>query len=154
MAKTESIGDNSSIFFDDCFTSTSNGGASISDSMSTLSLNLYDEDVPEMFWDWEPNLEPILSRRSVVNVVKQHSDKNYTFTKDQTRDIDRTNANLMQRIIKAKSSPATISKDLPKTTDMVASAAINRKKKQREIDRTNELLRNKLQAISNKKSKK
>lgn len=81
------------------------------------------------------------------------STKNYTFTDDQLRDIHRSNACLMDRLQKVKRSKSTTAANAPVAPVAVASATINRQKKEREIQRTNSILMAKLEAIARKKSK-
>lgn len=80
--------------------------------------------------------------------------RNYTFTDGQLRDIQRTNACLMDKLQRAKRSNSTSAANVPIVPVAVASATINRQRKAREIHRTNSILIAKLEAIAKKRGKK
>nr|XP_029717262.1 protein hemingway-like [Aedes albopictus]XP_029717263.1 protein hemingway-like [Aedes albopictus] len=92
------------------------------------------------------------SRR--VSTVKPKKSQNLSFSRDRVREIERHNQLLLQRIMttkptlstKAKPSATTISTP-SHNNSRTTSAAVNRKKKQRQIDIDNQLLRKKLEKI-------
>ncbi|XP_062540909.1 protein hemingway [Armigeres subalbatus] len=89
-----------------------------------------------------------------IPTVKPKNPQNLSFTRDRVREIERHNQLLLQKIMttkptlstKPKSSVMTMS--TPSTNNSrTTSAAVNRKKKQRQIDIDNQLLRKKLEKI-------
>lgn len=105
---------------------------SLVESMRKLSL--------ERDFDFSKRLDP-----KEIKPVEQH----VAFTKDRIRQIERQNKVLMRRISNTKS---TLSASSSAThCERKATSAINRKKRDEQIDRENEILRRKLEAIQRKR---
>ncbi|XP_058824900.1 uncharacterized protein LOC131685292 [Topomyia yanbarensis] len=92
------------------------------------------------------------SRKMVPNKAK--NSQNMSFSRERVREIERHNQLLLQRIMTTKPTLRTSSKknvtvvSTPLTNNSrTTSAAVNRKKKQRQIDIDNQLLRKKLEKI-------
>ncbi|XP_055525715.1 protein hemingway [Wyeomyia smithii] len=95
-----------------------------------------------------------LSSSSKTISGKAKSTQNMSFTKDRVREIERHNQLLLQRIMTSKPTLKTMPKSnagpisTPVTnSSRTTSAAVNRKKKQRQIDIANQVLRKKLEKI-------
>lgn len=83
------------------------------------------------------------------------STKNFTFNSNQMREIERSNQLLMKKILHTKVT-ADIRRSASSTNLQIAqgltpSAAINRKKQQRQIDIGNDILQKKLMRISRRR---
>lgn len=126
----------------------------ISKSMSEIGMRRSFEEASEKSISFHPSdassitlkLRP--SRTSV---------KNFTFNANQVRDIERNNQTLMKKIMHTKvtddirRTSSSTSGLLGRTNGMTASAAINRKKQQRQIDIGNDILQRKLMQISRRR---
>lgn len=119
----------------------------------TTSLCLSDETNESNRSSWYQHESSIRkSQRSAVTSFS-NTKKNYTFNDYQLRDIQRANINLMERLENVKRSTSTTAANTPQRSALVASATINRKKKEQEIHRTNSILMAKLEAIARKQRK-
>ncbi|XP_053681907.1 protein hemingway [Sabethes cyaneus] len=91
------------------------------------------------------------SGKTISGKVK--STQNMSFTRDRVREIERHNQLLLQRIMTSKPTLKTMPKSnataisTPANNSRTTSAAVNRKKKQRQIDLENQVLRRKLEKI-------
>lgn len=79
--------------------------------------------------------------------------KNYTFTDQQMWEIERTNSFLMGQILRAKPAKSTTLAKTQSNPTSIASAAVNRRKNDVEINRVNAVFLDRLKSISRKNTK-
>lgn len=129
---------------------------SASKSMSELGIPSYDESSNKTS---STAFHPNPSTTNISLKLKpsvSSSSKNYTFNTNQMRDIERNNQTLMKKIMNTK-----VTNDIRRTASstsgllgknaLTPSAAINRKKQQRQIDIGNDILQRKLMQISRRR---
>lgn len=120
------------------------------------SLRLSEENEAELFdAAAKPSGDRYFNKKLPAAAEKrtklQNTKSNYSFTDYQSREIERTNLNLLRRIKTTKPSVQTQRPNpVRKTT---SSAAINAKKSQLEIERQNLILLRKLKTIACRKKR-
>lgn len=122
--------------------STTNISAYESTSDLNISSDINVRNIPNKC---KPKNQLFARRVKPVNVDPQ---KNYSFNKNEMRNIEKANQILMQKILNTKVKRTNSTMQLQGSQSLITAAAINRKKQQREIDYKNDILQKKLLKIS------
>lgn len=97
---------------------------------------------------------------SVSSLRRTGSQRNYTFSATQMRDIERTNQILVRKIVGTKASTACVRRTQSTASlravaapTVTAPATVNRRRQQKQIDSSNDLMQKRLMRIATRRSK-